>query len=263
METKVEKYLETNIKDIINENKAVQAALDQYEIGCAPCSLGTCKLRDVIGIHNLDEVQEKKLLAEIFEILFPGEKLEIPRVAVEKKKPASGNTLSPSLRELVEEHKVIKRLLALVPRISEKIDIGNTDHKALVREITSFIRNYADKFHHAKEEDILFGYFDPSLDIIKVMLHDHDTGRGFVREILNGAETGNNDLVKTNLMNYCNLLTEHITKEDTILYPWMDKNLGTREIGDMFSRFAEVNRNMLSVKEKYEKFISVLEEAYL
>jgi len=32
-----------------------------------------------------------------------------------------------------------------------------------------FIRSYADKYHHAREEEILFKYFDEDMAILKVM----------------------------------------------------------------------------------------------
>ncbi|MBI5541368.1 MAG: hypothetical protein HY951_14985 [Bacteroidia bacterium] len=66
MEAKIEKYLNSNIKDLINEFDGIQQALDKFEIGCAPCSLGTCKLKDVVGIHNLNAENEKKLITQIF-----------------------------------------------------------------------------------------------------------------------------------------------------------------------------------------------------
>ncbi len=55
---------------------------------------------------------------------------------------------------------VIKRLLALIPQIVTKFDISSSKDKNLVRNCADFIRSYADKYHHAKEEDILFKYFD-------------------------------------------------------------------------------------------------------
>ena len=260
IDARVEKCLNTNIKDIINEFEPVQKVLDTYNIGCAPCSVGTCKLKDIIDIHNLNEVDEKKLLTETFEIIFPGEKLEIPRVATEKK--PKGLSLSPPLKELVEEHNLIKRLLALVPEIIQVVDVKNSDHKTMVIHATDFIRNYADKYHHAKEEDILFKYFDPSLDIIQVMLHDHTTGRSYVAAILKGVETENNEMVKENLNNYCNLLTEHIYKEDNILYPWIDKNMNMRMVGEMFTKFAEVSSAMKDTRLKYEQMIISFEEKF-
>ena len=260
IDQRIEKYLNTNIKDIINEFSQVQDVLDKYKIGCAPCSVGTCKLKDIIDIHNLNEIDEKNLLTESFGIIFPGEILEIPRVATEKK--PSGVSLSPPLKELIEEHNLIKRLLALIPNIIQIVDVKIPDHKLMVINATDFIKNYADKYHHAKEEDILFKYFDPSLDIIQVMLHDHTSGRSFVAAILKGVETENNELVKENLNNYYNLLTEHIFKEDNILYPWMDKNMNMRIVGEMFTKFAEVSLSMKETRLKYEQMILSFEEKF-
>ncbi len=260
IDQRVEKYLNTNIKDIINEFESIQTILDSYNIGCAPCSVGTCKLKDIIDIHNLDEVKEKKLLTETFGIIYPGEILEIPRVASGKR--PKGLTLSPPLKELVEEHNLIKRLLALIPSIINEVDVKNSEHKTMVINATAFIRNYADKYHHAKEEDILFKYFEPSPDIIQVMLHDHATGRSYVSGILKGVETENNEIVKENLNNYCILLTEHIYKEDNILYPWMDKGLDMRKIGEIFSKFAEVSAVMKETRFIYEKMILSFEEKF-
>lgn len=263
MDPKIDKYLDTNIKDIINEFNGVQSALDSFEIGCAPCSLGTCKLRDVVGIHNLNAENETKLFNEIFAIIYPGESFLIPRLGQDKVSPTGTAALSPPLRILVEEHKLIKRVLALVPIIVEKLDVTDSEHMQLVQNIVDFIRSYADKFHHAKEEDILFLYFDSSLDIIKVMLSDHVQGRAYVANALLAAESGNTQLVKENLINYANLLTEHIKKEDNILYPWMDKNLQTRQVGEMYSRFFEVNNANPGIQEKYEALVVGLEDKYL
>ena len=260
IDQRIEKYLNTNIKEIISEFEEVQNVLDKYNIGCAPCSVGTCKLKDIIDIHNLNEMDEKQLLTESFEIIFPGEKLEIPRVATDKK--PSGLALSPPLKELVEEHNLIKRLLALIPNVIAEIDVKKSDHKVMITNVTDFIKNYADKYHHAKEEDILFKYFDPSLDIIQVMLHDHVSGRSFVSAILKGLETENNEIVKENLNNYCTLLTEHIYKEDNILYPWMDKGMDMRTVGEMFTKFAEVSLSMKETRLKYEQMIVSFEEKF-
>ena len=263
MDPKIDKYLDTNIKDIINEFNGVQQALDSFEIGCAPCGLGTCKLRDVVGIHNLNAENEKKLFDMIFTIIYPGEVFEIPRLGQDKVSTSGTAALSPPLRILVEEHNLIKRVLALVPIISQNLDVSNPEHKQMVAGIVDFIRSYADKFHHAKEEDILFKYFDSSLDIINVMVSDHVHGRSFVANALQAAESGDNQLVKENLANYANLLTEHIHKEDTILYPWMDKNLQTRQVGEMYTKFFDVNNANPGIQAKYEAFVISLETKFL
>jgi len=261
MDARVEKYLNTNIKDIINEFNSVQQELDKFEIGCAPCGLGTCKLIDVIGIHSLNAENEKQLMTQIFSIIYPDESFDIPRLGTDKK-PKS-KSMCPPLRLLVDEHKLIKRVLALIPTIAGQLNVSLNEHKQLVKDIADFIRNYADKYHHAKEEDILFKNFDNSMEIINVMINDHKLSRGFVAEMLRGVEIENTKLAKENLINYCNLLTEHIQKEDNILYPWMDNNISTRKVGEMYSQFLAINNERAGLREKYEELVLGLETKFM
>jgi hemerythrin-like domain-containing protein len=50
------------------------------------------------------------------------------------------------------------------------------------------------------------------------------------------------DGVAAHLGAYAQLLRAHIRKEDEILYPWMDRELSTSQVGDLFSRFAAVDQ---------------------
>jgi len=50
----MEAYLNKGIKQIINQFPEVENILDEYGIGCAPCNVGTCLLKDIIEIHNLN-----------------------------------------------------------------------------------------------------------------------------------------------------------------------------------------------------------------
>mgnify|MGYP003967606119 CR=1 FL=1 len=249
MQNKVEEYLDTNIKDIMDQYPQVQDILDSFDIGCAPCTSGTCMMRDIIDIHNLDEQNEKTMLSQIFDVIFPGEKVEIPRIAKEKK--AIDSPLSPPLVKLIDEHKLIKRVLVLIPAISEKLDLSKDDNISWVKNIVDFIQNYADKFHHAKEEDILFAHYDQSLDIIQVMLKDHVSGRSYAKSMLEAVEEQNTEKARVNLLKYRDLLTEHIKKEDEILYPWMDRNMDITTVGKMYSQFMNVDTMLPDVPQKY------------
>jgi len=88
-----------------------------------------------------------------------------------------------------------------------------------------FIRSYADRFHHAKEEDILFACFDPGLDILKAMHEDHDRGRAHVRGVVEALEQGDRRGCRPS-RRLCGVLSEHIKKEDEILYPGWTGTLG-------------------------------------
>ena len=61
----MEKYLNKGIKEVIDEFPGIEAILEAYGIGCGPCSVGTCLLKDIVDIHRLPPEMEQELLARI------------------------------------------------------------------------------------------------------------------------------------------------------------------------------------------------------
>lgn len=254
----MEHILNRQIKGLIDDYPQVGPILDQYGIGCVPCSVGTCLLKDIVDIHNLDPETEQKMMTRIARIVFPDREVRIP--PREKKTVTTKQAYSPPVRKLVEEHTWIKRWAALIPSVTERADVSADAGRALVLAGVDFIRSYADKYHHAKEEEILFKYFDPDLDIVKVMLADHETARAHVRAIVEGVEGRDNAAVREHLLAYGELLKEHIKKEDEILYPWMDRQLTDSQIGRLFSQFREADERFGDEPREMENWIETLEK---
>jgi len=256
----MQEYLDKNIKDIILEFPQVAEALNRYNIGCVTCGLGTCLFKDIVEIHALGHGEEAALLAEISRVIYPDRQVAIPRIERKSRTQSRETAYSPPMKKLVDEHQLIKRLLAMVPGIIEELDLSTVSGRQVIIQSVDFIRSYADKFHHAKEDDILFKCFDENLDIIKTICTDHENGRKLVREVLVALERQDRETVISNLEAYAALLTEHIKKEDEILYRWMDRNLTVTQIGDLFSRFSEKDKEFPGTPEKYQEFISQLEK---
>ena len=257
----MEQYLNTPIKEVINKFPKAADILNEYNIGCVPCNVGSCLLKDIVEIHNLSLQQEEELMNKLATVIYPGEKIGIPKI--KRKPPAKPGEIkySPPMKRLADEHVLIKRLIAAIPDIIKNIDLKLEKSRQIIFDIVDFIRSYADKYHHAKEEEILFKYFDPNLDIIKAMFTDHDTGRNHVKAIVEGANKQDKRAVVEHLNGYKDLLTGHIKKEDEILYPWMDRNLSTKQIGELFAKFNEADEKSGEVvPRKYEKFVEALEE---
>jgi hypothetical protein len=85
----MEEYLNKGIKDVIEEFPAVSDVLNRYDIGCGPCSVGSCLLKDIVEIHDLSAEDEAGLMAEIAGIIFPGQEIDVPRTE-RKSQPAGG-----------------------------------------------------------------------------------------------------------------------------------------------------------------------------
>ena len=255
----MEAFLNKGIKEIIDQYPDVEKILDEYGIGCGPCSVGICELKDIVDIHNLPDDQERGLMQKIAGIIYPGQEIKIPPGKNKAAAETDEIKFSPPMKRLVDEHVLIKRWIALIPMVVENLDLESDDGRQLVLDGIDLIRSYADRYHHAKEEDILFEYFDKDSEILQVMYADHTTGRGHVKAMLEAIDHQDRDTLGRHLLAYRELLSGHIQKEDEILFPWMDRNLSTTQVGELFAKFSEVDEKMGFSPDKYLKFIEKLE----
>lgn len=126
------------------------------------------------------------------------------------------------------EHKIILKVISALKEECARLNLSKKIDKEFFEKTIDFIRNYADKFHHAKEEDILFVEFCKNAhkahcNPVDQMLYEHKQGREYVKNMETAVLNGNIDDLVKNASGYAELLEEHIFKEDTILYPMMDE----------------------------------------
>lgn len=257
----VEAYLNKGIKEVITEFPEVEEILDEFEIGCGTCGEGLCLLKDIVEIHYLDEDVEAELMARISNAIFPDKAIEFPKRKRKAKGPSEIN-YSPPMKKMVDEHVLIKRWLTLIPKVIENLDLESEEGLEIINNGIDFIRNFADKYHHAKEEEEAFKYFDENFDMIKVIRNDHIKVRGHVKLMLEAIESKDKKKLAEQLGFYSEILPEHIKKEDEILYPWMDRNLTTNQIGQLYSRFNEIDKDYGDAPQRHRKFIKDLENKF-
>ncbi|MGE5678948.1 MAG: hemerythrin domain-containing protein [Pseudomonadota bacterium] len=255
----MEKYLDMEIKKVITEFPRVGTILNEYGIGCVTCSVGTCLLKDIISIHNVPKNIEVQLMKKMEAALnnqdVPDE-IPAPFAGIQAVKEI---TYSVPIQKLVDEHKLIKEFLALVPELCEAIEKDVQGSKDIIIRSVDFIRQYADKFHHSKEEDILFAYAKGNEDIVNVMLEDHKRGRYYAKSILLGLEDGDASFISYSLKHYRELLMEHIKKEDEILYPWIERSMSTSDIDQLEVEFAKAEVSFeKGFTEKWHAFVNGL-----
>jgi len=135
---------------------------------------------------------------------------------------------------LVEEHRLILRVIALLEKNAPRTAKGVYRNWQFYLDGVDFIRNYADRFHHAKEEDVLFeslvtNGMPRENSPIAAMLMEHDQGRAYVKAMESAArdalsgKPGCEQIIAENALAYAELLREHIAKEDSILYPLAER----------------------------------------
>ena len=262
MAINIEEYMNKGVKEVITEHPELEAILDEYDIGCGSCMVGTCLLKDIVDVHGLSPETEQAMMGRITKAIYPDAEIEVPEDAGATQVKRTF-TYSPPVQILVDEHKLIKRLIALIPYISESLDLTTENGRQLVLDGVDFIKTYADSFHHAKEENLLFKYFDEDAEIISAFNEDHRNARNSVKNIVEGVAQQDSARVTEHLWTYMELLTGHIKREDEILYPWIDRNLSSEQESEMAKAFVEVDDRFGDVNTKYEAFVQRLEKGFL
>lgn len=253
----MDKYMNMEIKKVITEFPRVGTILNEYGIGCVTCSVGTCLMKDIIDIHNVPKDIEVQMMKKLEAAL---NNQDIPEEAASQAvelQAVKDITYSAPIQKLVDEHKLIKKFLALVPDLCESIQKDLQGSREIILQSVEFIRQFADKYHHAKEEDILFAYVKGNKDIVNVMLEDHKKGRYYVKSVLLGLETEDASYITYSLKHYRELLTEHIKKEDEILYPWIERFASSEDIANIGVAFDNVDASFeAAFTEKWQTFVS-------
>jgi hemerythrin-like domain-containing protein len=178
--------------------------------------------------------------------------------------------------DLINEHKAIKVMLSIMSKIAENIRNDKGVETNDVDRIVDFLKTFADKCHHGKEENALF----PALVLagmskesgpIGVMLHEHTLGRGYIKEISASTEkfkAGNSEsiqLIANNLSDYINLLQSHIQKEENVLFPMAEKVLSLQKQNEVFEQFEKIEEEVVGhgVHEQFHELLKQLKGKYL
>lgn len=181
-----------------------------------------------------------------------------------------------SIRIMVDEHTNIRRMLKVVRNVCYRVMTnGEYDLEDFPR-IIDFIRIYADKHHHGKEEHVLFETMNRSLEnvaksgAITGMYIEHDLGRLYISSLekalerfKEGEDEARLDIIG-NAIGYTDLLDRHIEKENTALYKLAERMLDdeSKAFVDEESNKVEVEATEAGLQDKYINLVTELEEKY-
>ncbi len=149
---------------------------------------------------------------------------------------------------LYEEHDYILTMLTIMEKIIDQAK--NTGHldPSHFEKVVIFLKGYADRCHHGKEEDLLF----PALVEARIpsengpvgaMLHEHAVGRELIAgmsQSLQKYEAGDHSMLEGVIGNagkYIELLRNHIGKENRILFPMAERVLKAEVLSHLTLRF--------------------------
>ena len=169
--------------------------------------------------------------------------------------------------QLMIEHRLIERMLGLVERESERVRSGRVD-SVFIDTVVDFIRTYADRTHHGKEEDILFSELakkplsQADAAAMAELVEEHKTARRTTGELVkaNADFLAGREESRAVILEKLQFLTSfyprHIAKEDKAFFPGTEKYFTAAELETMLARFNDFDRRM--IHEKYERVYEAL-----
>lgn len=177
-----------------------------------------------------------------------------------------------SIKVLVNEHDNILRMLDIIHRISLEVLDGSSINIDDFRKMADFIRKYADKIHHGKEEKFLFKAMTDELGnmgenlIRHGMLVEHDIARLYVSDLdasLDAYEVEPTAEARLSILvaagSYEQLLRRHIQKENDVVFPFGENNLSAQSSGWVETEVTQFE-NEAANTERREHHLSVLNE---
>ncbi len=175
--------------------------------------------------------------------------------------------------ELMEEHRVIERMLEILSKASDRLASGRDVDPELYVQAVDFLQNFADKCHHGKEEKLLFEKMiekgvSGEVGPIAVMLREHQDGRAHVKRM---AELSRERMTERTMQAmiessraYVDLLSKHIQKEDSVLYPLANQLLEQPDQEELEEGFRDVEEKVMGsgANERYHHMIDAWESKY-
>ena len=173
--------------------------------------------------------------------------------------------MNTATQNLENDHVYILRLTDVMERM---VVILSPDLSGM-ELVVKLIRQYADGFHHAKEENLLFPLmlqkgFSNEQGPISVMLQEHVQGRNFVKMMSEGIERykqGDDSAIPPiyrAMQGYIDLLRAHIGKENNVLFRMADRVLSAAEQENLLTDFAALETGSYA-KGKIQQFITDIE----
>jgi len=168
------------------------------------------------------------------------------------------------------EHRLIEKMIALVreqlPLIQERDQVD----PVLIDTVVDFVRTYADRTHHGKEEEILFrdlatkAMSPRDQRVMQELIEEHRYGRSVVAKLVQAKQDylqGQQDAlprIVEQLRALVAFYPKHIEKEDKDFFPNSERYLSEPEQQAMLQGFWEFDRQM--IHEKYKAVVASLQE---
>ncbi len=173
---------------------------------------------------------------------------------------------------LKHEHRVIEQAMRALEGMCLRLKAGYDIPHEDLEKLLDFINNFADRYHHAKEEAYLF----PELEKIGIrnqngpiafLRDEHVKERRLLQDLQLAIEDyrynpAAGDKIIAAAMDYKNHLVGHIEQEDGILFSLAEEMMDDPLKNEVTHRLVDVSNERHEMVERYEKIATELEKSW-
>ena len=173
---------------------------------------------------------------------------------------------------LMTEHRLIERVITDMQVQLDRFAGAESIDPAYVYTVVDFLRSYADRCHHGKEEDILFRDLEARplasehAQMMHALISDHMWARATTKELVAATDrfaAGDREAAaqaREKMRALADFYPGHIEREDHGFFKPAIEYFTRDEREDMAQQFREFDR--LLIHEKYERLAAELESQH-
>ncbi|PIQ14736.1 MAG: hypothetical protein COW67_12150 [Flavobacteriales bacterium CG18_big_fil_WC_8_21_14_2_50_32_9] len=168
------------------------------------------------------------------------------------------------IKVMYDEHEVIVRAEKIIENLENTWENNPEEYADKVKKLVEFFREYADGYHHRKEEEVLFPAIKDHPDfvlqeIIDEFMEHHEGFREYAAEIIEAINE--KDYVQSYkiLKRYINDLLDHIAAENEELFVLAQNLMDENQLENIYFKFKDIDMELgESRKIDFEKLINSL-----
>lgn len=159
------------------------------------------------------------------------------------------------IQTMLDEHEIICQAEEIIENLDKAWETDADKYKATVATLIEFFREYADGYHHRKEEEVLFPAIHDHPDfVLQEILEEFETHHEDFREYTVTIEglINEGDFEKSykELNNYLQDLLDHIGAENDELFSLAENLLNEEELEIIYFKFKDIDLELGEDRKK-------------
>lgn len=162
------------------------------------------------------------------------------------------------------DHRLIEQWLDILEDTIRRSEVDKALNRASAMEVVNFFRDFADRFHHVREEQYLLPLLAEAgmgseCGPVTVIRREHELGRQYIESMtfsVDAAATGDSDALAwftRHARSYVRLIREHIGKEEHCLFPAAQRHLDEKRMRRLIDDFAQTEgQSSDNTRQRYQ-----------